>query len=246
MGARTVLVLVLVLALIVLALATGASGRVWLGGATTLARTGAVRGRALPDPRDSPHVVVDTLNLAHWLGLANAPGAGLSAAGLVAAIDAAAPVLRAKHAGRVVFVLKDRETTPTDTATHEALRAAAVRNQVTVAVAEKYADPPGTGATGRGHSARGRDDFYTAILAARYRCAVATNDKLRDFAFFRRDTPPFRILEFTYWREAPIRDYIRPESPAYSALRKPSTTPFEVALPGLQGSLEARGSAATR
>jgi predicted nucleic acid-binding protein len=187
---------------------------------------------------DSPHVVVDTLNVAHWLRRADAQAQGvaesrrpLTPAEVAAAVERLAPALKARFPGTVTFVLKDRDRALNDDATRAVYAAAAKRAGVVIAIAERYADPPaseaGRRAAAKGprareeHAAAGRDDFYTALLAWRYRCPVVTNDALRDFGEFRALIPPFHTVEYAYWRDRPHRDYIRPDSAAYVPVRRP-------------------------
>lgn len=185
---------------------------------------GAVLGGRAPPPR-SPHVVVDTLNLAHWLrGESARP---LAAAEIIAAIDKTAPILKKKHAGRVMYVLKDRESQLNGEAAHAEFMACAERNRVYIITAEKYADdPPSGNPRSTAHSAAGRDDFLVAVLARRWRCAALTEDRLRDFGEFRSALQPFHVYEHAYWRASVAQEYYRPESPAYSRLRKPRTVGF--------------------
>jgi hypothetical protein len=197
------------------------------GGASAVrvpARPRAVAGGAPrgPDFAKSPHLIVDTLNLTHWLqSPAPAPGLALTPALIAATIDRTAPVLRARHPGRIIYVLKDRESRFNDGVAREVYREAAARNGVTICIAERYPDPPAGNKPTEEHSGRGRDDFYMAILAFRLRCAILTADRLRDFARFRATLPPFHVMEFTYWRPLPQRDFIKPESVAYARMRKP-------------------------
>jgi hypothetical protein len=178
---------------------------------------GAPRG---PDYAKSPHLVVDTLNLAHWIR-GSEGGLAMSPAIIADTIDRTAPALRARHAGRVMYVLKDRESQFNDEAAREVYRQAAVRNRVYVLAAERYPDPPKGVPPSAEHSARGRDDFFTALLARRWRCAVLTEDRLRDFDRFRATIQPFHVYEFAFWRAAPHREFIRPEAPAYARLARP-------------------------
>lgn len=196
------------------------------GALATPSRRRAASGPKRPDPAQSPHLVIDTLNLVHWVhGEALRAGrATLTPALIAETVDSTAPTLKARHPGRLVYVLKDRESQLNDEAARAAYKAAAGRSKVWVAVVERYAEPPSTGlpATGE-HSERGRDDFYMSVLASRLRCAVLTADRLRDFARFRATVRPFHVYEYTYWRDQPLREYVRPESPAYAKLRKPRT-----------------------
>lgn len=233
------LLLCLVLAAASLGLATASLGLA-AGRRGLPARGGAARPRR--DPAASPHLVVDTLNLVHWLraqapapsGAAPAPAPApvLGLREILSAVDSTAAPLKAAHPGRVMYVLKDRETCPVDALTRAALKAAAARNGVYIILTEKYPDqeaPRGV-APSKAHSARGRDDFYLALLAERWGCAVATEDRLKDFEQFRKTLQPFLVSEWAYWREGVHRDSVRPESRAYSRLRRPRAVRFRELL----------------
>ena len=183
---------------------------------------GAVTGgRPARPTRAAPsHIVVDTLNLAHWR---RGGAAGLSPDTIVQTIDATAPTLKQAYSGKVVYVLKDRESRFDDAGAREAYRLAALRNGVYVSVASRYREPPAGTKPSAEHSSLGRDDFYMALLASRNRCAVLTADKLRDFARFRATIPPFYVIEYAFWRDAPEYEFVRPESTAYARLRRPKT-----------------------
>ena len=181
----------------------------------------------------SAHLVVDTLNLAHWLRRGG-PGQGaapLSAAEIVRAIDRTAAPLKKRFSGTLTYILKDQETVLNDAAVRAAYQAAAERNRVHIACAERSDFAAASNHSARSHaephSARGRDDFYMCLQARRYRCAVASEDRLRDFAEFRGEIAPFHTLTFVYWRATPERDFIRPASPAYAQLRRPRLLRFE-------------------
>lgn len=209
------LVLLVILCLILAALCLSGPAGAVLGGASAAVTRGVRRRGA--DPALSPHIVVDTLNLTHWLLRPDS----LTPAVIVSAIDKTAPTLKLRHPGRVMYVLKDRESQFNDEAAREAYREAAVRNGIYVYVVERYPDPPAGVKPSAEHSSRARDDFFTALLAFRWRCAVLTEDRLRDFDRFRATVSPFHVYEFAFWREQPHRDFIRPESPAYARLRRP-------------------------
>ena len=187
------------------------------------ARTGGGR-RALPDRARSPHLVVDALNLTHWLYPGQTPTPELVAE----AIDSTADLLRLRHPGQVVYVAKDRETVLGDAAAAAVYQAAATRNRVLVALAGRYADPPASEAGKAGkadkiaqHAARGRDDFFLALLARRLRCAVLTEDRLRDFEAFRAAIPPFQVTTFTFWSALPQREQVLPTAAAFARLARP-------------------------
>lgn len=184
-------------------------------------RPAVVLGGAVP--KKSPHVVVDTLNLTHHLAVKQPKH--LTTEQIVGTIDTTAAKLRAEFPGRVMYVVKDRENALNDTTQRLAYHEAAVRNSVFIYVVERYEVPPNTSTKGKSkaHSARGRDDMYMAILARKHRCKVLTGDKFRDFDEWRKEVEPFHVDEYTYWRDLPERDYVKPLSPAYRALKRPFT-----------------------
>lgn len=234
-GALLALALWAVAVLACLVLAAWCLGRAAPAAAGTAGGAAGWPRRARPDPAASQHLVVDTLNLVHWLG----GGAPLGPAAIVAAIDATAPALKLRHPGRVVYVLKDRESQFNLEEARALYQAAAARNGVHLAVAERYADPPASAAAASAaaraeHSSRGRDDFYMSVLADRYRCAVLTADRLRDFARFRATIPPFHVYEYSFWQARPAREFIRPDAAAYARLRRPRTVHPRALLAALQ------------
>lgn len=214
--------LAVVLLLVCLALAAAVLARAPAPGPAPEITGGGPR----PARGESPHLVVDTLNLAHWLR-GGAEAARLTPALIAETIDRTAPALLQRYRGRVMYVLKDRDSQFNSEAERSVYREAAVRNRVYVCAAERYADPPKGVAPSREHSAQGRDDFYMALLAWKWRCPVATEDRLRDFARLRATIQPFHVYEWAYWRDAPARDFIRPESAAYARVRRPRMVRFE-------------------
>jgi hypothetical protein len=163
------------------------------------------------------HIVIDTLNLTHWLH-SKAP---LSPEAIASTIDETAPILLSRYKGRVMYVLKDRESQFNDEKARKVYQDAAKRNGVYVYIAERYPDPPKGVKISTEHSARGRDDFYISLLANRWRCPVLTEDRMRDFSSFRGTIQPFHVYEFAFWRDLPNREFIRPESAAWRQLKKP-------------------------
>jgi len=164
------------------------------------------------------NIIVDTLNLTHWLF----PDSILSEDLIIKSIDQTASKLKKQYPGKVIYVLKDRETTFNDKFTHVALKETADRNLVTIIVAEKYKDPPSSEADKSvSHSSRGRDDFLMSVLARQWRCPVLTEDRLRDFDEFRSNIKPFHTYEFTYYKQLPTREFYRPDAPSYIRLKKP-------------------------
>ena len=177
----------------------------------------------------SQHIVVDTLNLTHWYHHAVSPEL------IVATIDQTASQLIARHSGKVMYVLKDRESQFTTEAARTLYEHAAVRNKVYICMAERYVDPPAGNAISTEHSSLGRDDFYMSVLAYRHRCAVITADRLEDFTMFRSTIQPFHVVEYSFWRNLPHREYIRPEAAAFARVKKPWTiSPSKYFAPALK------------
>jgi hypothetical protein len=184
-----------------------------------------------PDYTKSNHIVVDTLNLTHWL---HEKSGGrepliLTPALIANTIDRTAPALLKRHPGRVMYVLKDRESQFNDEAAREVYRQAADQNRVHVMVVERYADPPKGVAVSTDHSSRGRDDFFIAMLAHRWRCAVLTEDRMRDFEHFRATIQPFHVYEFAFCYVH--REFVRPESTAYARIKKPRMVRYDSYFP---------------
>ena len=187
--------------------------------------TGGAPAQRASNPALSPHIVVDTLNLTHWFA-GGKDDIVVSPSLIVETINRTAPVLKLRHSGRVMYVLKDRESQFNDEKSHALYKEAATRNGVYIYTAEKYVDPPAGVKNSSEHSARGRDDFFVALLAYRWRCAVLTEDRLRDFDRFRATIPPFHVYEFAFWRDLPVREFVRPDSPVYMRMKKPKMVRF--------------------
>lgn len=201
------------------------------------AARGAARGARGGAQAPSKNLVVDTLNLAHWLRAQSAvmrPVRPLDTAEIITAIGRGAAALRARFPGTLTFVLKDQDAALHDSATRAAYQAAAERYRVHIVCAEKYDLPPTPRAATRAataHAAAGRDDFYMCLLARKLRCCIATEDRLRDFAEFRKSVAPFISVSFAYWRALPARDYIRPDAGAFARLRRPCLLRFSEIIP---------------
>ena len=168
---------------------------------------------------------MDTLNLAHYLFTTSKKAVQLTTAVITATVARTAGALKKRFPGRVVYVVKDKDSAFNAPETRAAYAATAKEFAVSIAVVENYEDPPGRPPSGSKrsapHSARGRDDFYTAILARKLRCGVLTEDRFRDFDEFRATVAPFHVLEYTYWKDVPDREYIDPRSPGYRGLKRP-------------------------
>jgi len=171
-------------------------------------------------PKD---VVVDTLNLVHWLRR-RVPGGRIGTCDILGAIDAATPGIRRAYPGRVTFVTKTRETeeTPVMKARLRALyQAAAQRNGVHIHVVENL---PGQKKASADHSALGRDDFYIALLAKRYRCPVISRDHYRDLAQMKKGAlSTFHVYSYSPTKKTADRDFVNPSAAEFGRLRRPKT-----------------------
>lgn len=191
-------------------------------------------------PTQHRHLVVDGLNLMHWLHTLD-HGSGrpvaLDPAAVAAAIARTAPVFRKALRdpyGLLIYVVKDRDGKLNDGAVRAAYQAAAEKYRVEITSVEQDNDAVERKRARAAHAARGRDDFYTCLLAQRYRCAVASEDRLHDFDEFRAQVPPFRTVTFTHNRALPANDFIRPTDSAYARLKRPRMVRFETVLSSLK------------
>lgn len=210
-----------------------------------------VEGGVVATKAESPHIVVDTLNLAHWLFSTAAAPIQMTTDTITATVASTAPKIKARYPGRVVYVVKDRDSAGNNSETRRALAAAANTHSVYIHAVEQYAadkpvaarsrraarasphsakaraPPHSTKARAPSHSTKARDDMYMAILAKRNRCRVLTKDKFRDFDSFRHQVAPFVVYGYSYWRPYPEMDYINPSNTDWQRLKKPPTIAYE-------------------
>lgn len=174
-------------------------------------------------PRGRPRsLVVDTLNLAHWLRR-KSPPAPVGTCEALAAIEETAPLLRPQFPDQLIYVVKTREArrSPAEAAQTRALyQAAARRAEVRVDLVEHLPDPPAP--RPGGHAALGRDDFYALLRAWRLGAGVLSRDRFRDLDAMRGgQLPPFHVYRFTPWGVAPGRDFVTASAAEFRRLRRP-------------------------
>lgn len=230
---------VVLLALVCLMAFAAVRARAGAGGA----RGGAeAPGSVLPG---GENVVVDALNLAHWLrrrrkGAPGAPRVGVC--DVLAAVETTAPLLRRLYPGRVVYVTKTREARAGAGATarlRALYQAAARRCGVHIHVVERLPDEAGApdavaAAARRGHSALGRDDFYLLMLARDYRAPVLSHDRFRDLPDMKAGgLAPFHVFGYSPVRTVPARDFVNPAAAEFRRLRRPVLVDFPSVLPHL-------------
>jgi hypothetical protein len=173
-------------------------------------------------PYTSEHVVVDGLNMTHWM---MGDKTKITPEIIKNCVIKAGKQLKARFKGRVMIVLKDRTNQFNDNDTHAEIQKLARESGCYIYIVERYKEPPrditkpnNTSKEAK-HAAVGRDDFYATLLARKWRCGVLTEDRLRDFGEFRQNIPAFQIYEFVGYKNTPIRDYVTPSAPIYRDLR---------------------------
>lgn len=181
----------------------------------------------------SENLVVDTLNLMHWLRR-RTPLKKVGVCDIVSTIDRVAPALRARFPGRVIFVTKDRESVGGSARVRALYQAAARRNRVYVDVVEKLPTdrskaPASKHAAGK-HAALGRDDFYIIMTAWKLRCGVLSCDRYRDLSSMKGgDLPPFHVYRYSPYKHCPDRDFVNPAAAEFQRMCRPLTfTPGEL------------------
>jgi len=189
---------------------------------------------------ESENLVVDTLNLTHWLKR-RAPLKRVETCDILAAIEKTAPILRRSYPGRIIYVTKDRETraAKVDAERLRALyQATARRCKVYVNVVERLPgeeDEPDTRRhrKGKPHAALGRDDFYLIMLAWKYSCPVLSRDRFRDLADMKADLNPFHVYSYSPVKLLPERDFVNPAAAEFRKLRRPASVDYPAVLPHL-------------
>jgi len=180
----------------------------------------------------SKNLVVDTLNLAHWLRR-RSPLKTVDLCDIVATIDETALVLRQRYPGRVIFVTKDRETRVDQGALARAravYQAAAKRNRVYINVVERL--PGDAKASSKSHAALGRDDFYLIMLAWKLGCSVLSRDRFRDLPDMKAGhLDKFHVYAYSPVKDLPERDYVNPAAAEFARMQRPALVDYSDVLP---------------
>ena len=163
-------------------------------------------------------IIIDTLNLTYWI-YGNIDGDNI-----FNAINLITKQLKDKYKGRMMFVIKDKESEFNTDEDRNKFIKIANDNKIYIYIVEKYKIPPKSSIQLDSkeydkHSSLGRDDFYMSILANKYKCSILTNDRLKDFKSFKYSISPFYVLELNYFIKIPNKDYINPSK--YNKLKKP-------------------------
>lgn len=191
--------------------------------------TGGLR-RKVPKGAGKNHLVIDTLNLTHWLvHELEGHGRQIELCDVIDAIDRTSACLKEAHTGRVMFVTKDRESVLNEPRHRAAYAAAAARNKVYVYVVERYdprKEPSGPKREGK-HTELGRDDFLMGVLAHEYQCSVLTRDRFRDFDELRASVKPFQVLEYSPHSQFPGRLQYRPSAAEFGNVKRPPRVDYD-------------------
>jgi hypothetical protein len=225
-----IFVLIAVLVCLLAALAAGAAAPRVRELAPLLVLGAGPRKRRAPE---SETLVVDTLNLTHWLRR-RTPLKRVETCDILAAIEETAPLLRRLYPGRVIYVTKDRETR-VDKARAERLRAlyqaAARRHGVYVHVVERLPGDAGAPRGRRSHAALGRDDFYLIMLAWKYKSAVLSRDRFRDLPDMKGGhLQSFQVYSYSPLKRLPERDFVNPAAAEFRRMRRPATVDYSKVL----------------
>lgn len=191
------------------------------------------RSRARERALESENVVVDTLNLVHWLGRDSRKA--VRTCDIVSAIDETAPILRRRFPGRVIFVTKTRETPaegPEAAQIRALYQAASRRNKVYVNVVERL--PDSDAKKSQNHAALGRDDFYLIMLAWKLNCPVLSRDRFRDLRDMKTGhLDKFHVYSYSPFKNFPDRDFVNPAAAEFARMRRPLTIDYPDVFPDL-------------
>ena len=200
-----------------------------LAGAEKKERLSAQKARTLA----SGNVVVDTLNLVHWLKR-RTPLKAMGLCDIIAAIELTAPLLRKRFSGRIIFVTKDRESRMEKEMAARAralYQITACQNGVFINVVERL---PGPASGVASHAALGRDDFYLIMLAWRLNCPVLSRDRFRDLVEMKTGhLDKFQVYAFSPFKNFPERDFVNPAAAEFARMRRPTTVDFTDVFPHL-------------
>ncbi|GFR88192.1 hypothetical protein ElyMa_002511400 [Elysia marginata] len=180
---------------------------------------------------ESKNIVVDTLNLVHWLKR-RSPLKRVETCDILAAIGTTAPILHQKYSGRIIYVTKDRETRAAKSDA-ERLRAlfqtTAHHYNVYIYVVERLPVEKKVerrDGKDKSHAALGRDDFYLIMLAWKYNCPALSQDRFRDLADMKTDLAPFHVYSFSPVKPYPERDFVNPSAAEFRRMQRPAAVDY--------------------
>lgn len=183
----------------------------------------------------SENVIIDTLNLVHWLRRGARETPRITICDIVSAIEETAPTLKERYPGRVVYVTKDREA-DVGADVRAWLRGIyqGVSKRCGVYIHDVEKLPDDVSSSTSPHSSLGRDDFYIAMMAKQYRCSVLSRDKYRDLDDMKRgELGRFHVYTYSPFKDTPERDFVNPSAPEFARMRRPRTIDYADVLPCL-------------
>ena len=157
-------------------------------------------------------IAIDTLNIISFIN--NKPVHNQNE--IITGIKYITPIIKKKYSGRIMFILKDKNTKLNTPEIRENYKKLAHELKIFIYITENYKGPtwklekrfdPSI------HSQNARDDLYLLILANQFKCPVITSDNFRDILEFKGTIAPFKILIYDCFTiKQPIEDFIMPSN----------------------------------
>ena len=158
-------------------------------------------------------IAIDTLNVISFIN--NKPIHNQNE--IIIGIHHITPILKKQYSGRIMFILKDKNTNFNTSEIREKYKKLAHELKIFIYITENYEKGPTWKLEKRFdssiHSQHARDDLYLLILANQYKCPVITGDNFRDILEFKGTIAPFKILSYDWFTiKQPIQDFIMPSN----------------------------------
>lgn len=134
----------------------------------------------------SPNIIVDTLNIVHWIGFKK-----VNIENIKTGINFINPQINKKHPGKKIYVIKDPDHSSYSDKEKNELREFSKDKKITIILAEKLESKNIREVL---HQTKGRDDFTLILLADKYQFPILTNDRLKDLNELSLMLPIFRMI----------------------------------------------------
>lgn len=172
----------------------------------------------------SSNIIVDTLNLTHWLNRRD-PKKKINICDIISAINITAPLLKNEYTGRIIYVTKDRETQvekDESVSLRKIYQTAAHTNNVYINVVERLPEEVREVKMNKSHASLGRDDFYLIMLAWNLHCPVLSRDRFHDLSDMKTGhLDKFHVYIYSPVKYLPERDYVNPAAAEFSRMQRP-------------------------
>jgi hypothetical protein len=171
-------------------------------------------------------IVIDTLNVLYFInGIDMSTHIGTEL--IYKGIEYMAKKIKKFFFGRVMFVIKDKNTLLNNKEEREKYSLLAKKLKIFIYCAEKYNSTVAPNwnkpnwydsklhkqLSENIHSTESRDDLTILILAVKYRCPILSNDNFRDSEEYRATVAPFKVLEYNWFSsKVPIIETYKPEN----------------------------------